>query len=360
MDLLIETDKLSNFINKLYFWRNIYMDKKPYLNLVITVLILLLLSFAITMINQAVQLINTATMLHPYFGRGLLIFFVILGSAAVIILAVILSKFEKPLQIPIDETSEEYKQYIYKLKDRLMKNKYLKKSQYIWDNNKSEIEAVNDALLKIDDESQKIIKSSAAGIFTTTAVSQNGALDGIFVFVASLKLVWSISSLYNQRPAIRDLIKLYTNVFGTVLATRQIDDLDIVAEQFSQILPTLMTGSVGKMVPVVSFVTSFVMDSILEGTLNTLLVLRIGLLTQYYSRSTTKIEPKKLGRTATVQAGKMLGEIISKDLMTIVKVWSKASIKAIAGIPKSTTEALWGLINSKIKGSYEEAAITDN
>ncbi len=336
------------------------MDKRPYLNLVITVLVLLLISFAITMINQSVQLINTASMLHPYFGGVVLIFFAILGLAAIVTIIMILTKLERPLEIPSDESSDEYSQYIIRLKSRLIKNNYLKKSNYVWDNEKTDIESVNNALSKIDEESQRLIKSSAAGIFTTTAVSQNGSLDGIFVFVTSIKLVWSISTLYSQRPSIRNLLKLYINVFGTVLAAKQIDDLDILAEELGQVLSNVMTGSLGKMVPVANFITSFVVDSILEGTINTLLVLRIGLLTQYYCRSITKTEPRRLMKTATVQAGKMLGEIISKDLISIIKVWTKASSKAIVGLPKNTAETIWGLISSKIKNPFDEAAMTDN
>lgn len=335
------------------------MDKKPYLNLLVTVLILLLISFAITMVNQSVQLINAASLLHPYFGKVLAVFFVILGLAALLSVTLMLAKLEKPLEIPSDENSEEYRQYILKLKNRLIKNSYLKKSNYVWDKEKTDIDAVNSALSKIDEESQRLIKASAGGIFTTTAVSQNGSLDGIFVFVTSIKLVWTISNLYSQRPSIKNLIKLYINVFGTVLAAKQIDDLDILSEELGQVLSSIMTGSLGKMVPVASFVTSFVVDSILEGTINTLLVLRIGLLTQYYCRSITKTEPKRLMKTATVQAGKMLGEIISKDLISIIKVWTKASSKAIVDLPKNTVETLWGLISSKIKNPFDEAAITD-
>ena len=336
------------------------MDKRPYFNLVITVLVLLLIAFATTMINQVAQLVNMASMLHPYFGKVVLVFFIIVGLAAVVTTVMILFKLERPLVIPSEDNAEAYKQYILKLKNRLMKNKYLKKSQYVWDSKKTDIESVNEALKKIDEESQLIIKSSAAGIFTTTAVSQNGSLDGIFVFAASIKLVWSISSLYNQRPTFSDVLKLYTNVFGTVLAARQIDDLDIVAEQLGQILPAVMTGALGSAVPGVSFITSFVADSILEGTINTLLILRIGLLTQYYCRSITNVEPKKLGKTATLQACKMLGEIISKDLKSIIGVWSKGAFKAIKRAPQGTKEYLKEMLNCKIKTTNEEAAITKN
>ncbi len=333
------------------------MDKRPYLNFFVTVLVLLLISFVVIMINQAAQLVGIAANLHPYLGTGLLIFFVIFGLAAAVYIVLLLSRFEKPLEIPSEENPEEYKQYILKLKNRLKKNKFLNKSQYVWDDSKPDIESVNDALIKIDQEAQKIIKGSAAGVFTTTAVSQNGSLDGIFVFVVSMKLIWKISTLYNQRPAMRDLLKLYTNVFATVLAARQIDDLDIVAEQLGQILPAVMTGALGSVVPGVSFITSFVVDSILEGTINTLLVLRIGLLTQLYSRSITRTEPKRLSKTATVQACKMLGEIISKDLISIIGVWSKSAFKAVTKVPRSTKDTLMDFF--KIKSSDEEAAITD-
>ncbi len=333
------------------------MEKRPYLNFIVTVLILLLVSFIIIMISQAAQLVGIAANLHPYLGKAVLIFFVILGLASAVYVILLLSKFEKPLEIPDEENSEEYKQYILKLKNRLKKNKFLNKSNYVWDDSKPDIESVNEALIRIDQEAQKIIKGSAGGVFTTTAVSQNGSLDGLFVFVVSMKLIWKISTLYNQRPALRDLLKLYMNVFATVLAARQIDDLDIVAEQLGQILPAAMTGAFGSVVPGVSFITSFVADSILEGTINTLLVLRIGLLTQLFSRSITRPEPKRLSKTATVQACKMLGEIISKDLISIIGVWSKSAFKAVTRVPRSTKDTLMDFF--KIKSSDEEAAITD-
>ena len=60
------------------------MDKRPYLNFFVTVLVLLLISFVVIMINQAAQLVGIAANLHPYLGTGLLIFFVIFGLAAAV------------------------------------------------------------------------------------------------------------------------------------------------------------------------------------------------------------------------------------------------------------------------------------
>ena len=123
-------------------------NNKPYKNLIITVIILFSVSFVTIMINQVVQLVNLATMLNPYFGKGLLMIFVILGLAAVISIILILSRFERPLIIPDNSNTIEYGQYLAKLKIRLMKNKYLKKEGFVWDNNKSDLDSISGALAK--------------------------------------------------------------------------------------------------------------------------------------------------------------------------------------------------------------------
>jgi len=169
----------------------------------------------------------------------------------------------------------------------------------------------------LDAESQAIIRRQATTVFVTTAVSQNGSLDSLFVFVNAFKLVWQVTMLYHQRPSIRDLVKLYTNIFATVLLSRQIDDLDLIAEQLEPAMTTLFGGSVSTLVPGTSYVVSFVADSIFEGSLNALLMLRIGFIAQQYCRSTTRTEPRTISRTASVQALKLLGTIVSENSLRI-------------------------------------------
>jgi hypothetical protein len=53
----------------------------------------------------------------------------------------------------------------------------------------------------------------------------------------------------------------------------------------------------------------------------------------------------------------MLGEIISKDLISIIGIWSKSAFKAVTKVPRSTKDTLMDFF--KIKSSDEEAAITD-
>jgi len=296
----------------------------PYKSLITTVAAVLLISFAIIMLNQVLQLIGLAMNVNPVFGNVLALFFSILALGLIIMTIIIIARLEKPLVIPDEGNENEYALFLSKLKKRLTKNKYLKSMGFVWDTGRSEKESIVEALDLLDVESKRLIKSNASAVFITTAVSQNGPLDSIFVFVTAAKLVWKISMLYNQRPAVSDITKLYTNVFATVLLTRQIDDLDLVTEQLEPIISTLFGGTVGSVVPGISYAVSFVVDSIFEGSINTLLTLRVGIITQKYCRSLTNAEPKTMRKAASIQACEMLGSIVNENSKRIADALFKA------------------------------------
>ena len=300
-------------------------DKKPYLNLILTVALILLVSFLITLVNQVSQLVYLASQVHPVFGQGLLWLFILLALATIVWTIFLLTALEKPLTLPNENDAAGRTRYLAQLKKRLAKNRFLQSSGYEWPAYQTDETSVEGALAILDAESQTIIRRQATTVFATTAVSQNGSLDSLFVFVTAFKLVWQITMLYHQRPSVRDLVKLYANIFGTVLLTRQIDDLDLIAEQLEPTLTTLFGGSVSSLVPGASYVVSFVADSIFEGSLNALLMLRIGFIAQQYCRSTARIEQRTISRTASVQACKLLGTIVSDNAMRI----SQAILKAV-------------------------------
>lgn len=294
------------------------LDKKPYKTLVITVASIFLVSFAIIMINQASQLVQTATAVNPVLGQVLLLFFILLFIFGILSVVGIIVSLDKPLIIPDVNDEEAYTIYIGKLRKRLVKNKYLKNNNFIWNPDLEEIAQVEEALELLNQESIKMIKKESSAVFITTAVSQNGSLDSIFVFVSATRLVWQIAMLYNQRPAISDLTKLYSNVFGTVLLSRQIDDLDLLSEQLEPVISSLFGGSVGSIVPGVSFAATFIVDSLMEGSINALLMLRVGLITQRYLGSITKVDNRTIGKSATIQACSLLGSLISDNSKKIV------------------------------------------
>jgi len=325
------------------------LDKSPYVSLLTTVAAILLLSFAVIMVNQVLQLISLAMAVSPFLGKALALFFIMLALGAIVMTGMLLAKLEKPLVIPDESDEAAYAAYLVKLKKRLKKNKFLKLHGFIWDETKPDKEAIDEALKLLDAESKRIVKSNASAVFITTAVSQNGPLDGVFVFVTSIKLVWKISMLYNQRPAVSDLTKLYANVFATVLLTRSIDDLDLITEQLQPIISTLFGGTVGSIVPGVSYAVSFVVDSIFEGSINTLLTLRIGIITQKYCRSMTKAEPKTFRKAATVEACDLMGSIVSENSKRIADALFKAVKNVTADSFNSSMEKFTDMVDRLIK-----------
>ena len=299
-------------------------EKSPYKSLITTVATVLLISFGIIMLNQVLQLINLAMNVNPFFGNVMAFFFAVLALGLIIMTAMIIARLEKPLAIPDEGNVDEYALFLSKLKKRLMKNKHLKSMGFVWDTGRPDKESITEALDLLDVECKCLIKGNSSAVFITTAVSQNGPLDSVFVFVTAAKLVWKISVLYNQRPAVSDITKLYANVFATVLLTRQIDDLDLVTEQLEPIISTLFGGTVGSVVPGISYAVSFVVDSIFEGSINTLLTLRVGIITQKYCRSLTKTEPRTMRKAASIQACEMLGSIVSENSRRIADALFKA------------------------------------
>ncbi|TJX15332.1 DUF697 domain-containing protein [Tissierella creatinini] len=294
------------------------LDKKPYKTLIVTVATIFLISFAIIMINQVSQLVQTATAVHPILGQILLLFFILLFIIGIMSIVGIMITLDKPLVIPDVDDGDSYSAFIEKLKKRLIKNKFLKSSNFIWNPEKEDINQVEEALDLLNKESLKIIKRESSAVFITTAVSQNGSLDSIFVFISAARLIWQIAMLYNQRPAISDLTKLYSNVLGTVLLSRQIDDLDLLSEQLEPVISSIFGGSVGSIVPGVSFAATFIVDSLIEGSINALLMLRVGIITQRYLSSMTKVDNRTIGKSATIEACSLLGTLITDNSKRIV------------------------------------------
>ena len=303
-------------------------DRKPYKSLLLVVASTLLIAFVILMVNQAAQLVRLGLDIHPTLGRSLLVFFILLSFGIVLMTAILLTRLEKPLVVPDSQDQPGYDLFLRQLGKRLRQNRYLKQNTFLWDEEADRLGQIEAALTVLDQESQRLIRQTAAAVFVTTAVSQNGTLDGLFVLMSALRLVWQLALLYHQRPAIRDLIKLYTNIFGTVLLTRQIDDLDLIADQLEPVMATLFGGTLSALVPGATFAVTFVANSVLEGSLNAMLMLRVGLITQAYCRSLVRKKPRAISQAASVEACRLLGVIVKDNAARVSKSLLRAIKKA--------------------------------
>jgi len=292
--------------------------------------------FIIFLINQTVQIINLAHSIHPIFGEIVTYFLIAIYALLIMVSVYQLLHLPKPLKMPDPDgrNSKDYREFLFKIRERLLKNKNLSSHLLDMDINPKEpgidLAALEDKIKqaenRLDKQANQEIKTTAQTIFVSTAISQSGSLDSFVVLLGQVKMIWRIANIYNQRPALREMIKLYANVAVTSFAARAIEELD-----FAEIIEpvTRSFGSVGflNLVPVISIIS----NSIFSGATNALLTLRTGIITRKYcslfcyfeTRKTYRDEKelKKYIKTSAIrEAGKQLGSVIVTPSQTVLKM----------------------------------------
>lgn len=287
------------------------------------------LLFFVIALNQSLQLLDRVGQIHPalawilggLLAVGCLIFFV-WPVASVLLLPV-------QAALPKDRESPEFAAY---LKDRhaaLKRNRFLKHRAVDLPGQDLELEIAN-AYQHLDEASDRMIKNEATKVFLTTSVSQNGSLDALFMLGSLLRLVYRIVTLYEARPSLKRLFTIYTNVLGTVLVARSVEDMDLIEDQIEPLISSLLGGSVMTLVPGAVPITNLVVSSITEGAINALLALRCGCITQRYLASLTEPNRKALRRSASLEATAKLGSLLKEHSLSVVKSFGSAAKQAAA------------------------------
>ena len=159
-----------------------------------------------------------------------------------------------------------------------------------------------------------VVTSTASAVFLSTAVLQSGRLDVLVVFAAQTRLIWQVAHVYYQRPSLRDFVQLYANVASTAFIAAGIEDIDV------DVLVGTIFGSTVAAIPGMHLLAS----SVLSGSANAFLTLRIGMITKEYCRCTVRVEKTGLRRAATLKAAKLLGSIVREGTVKL----SKATVNA--------------------------------
>ncbi len=135
------------------------------------------------------------------------------------------------------------------------------------------------AVAYLDAEARKIVARHAAAVFTATAISQSGRLDAAIVFSAQIRLVKEIAELYYQRPRPRELWAVYVNVGAAAFVAGEIQDSELLA-----VLGAPVTAGLTGLLPVSGTdpLVSLLVTSLLDGSANAFLTLRVGALARRY------------------------------------------------------------------------------
>jgi hypothetical protein len=136
-------------------------------------------------------------------------------------------------------------------------------------------------------------------------------------------MVWRIAKVYYQRPMLRELVQLYANVVGTAFLASEFEDIDI-SEQVEPILSSTL-GAMAVTIPGFQLAASILINSVLTGTANAFLTLRVGILARRYCGSLVCPDKRALRRTASAEAAKLLGAIVSRGTIRLSRALWKAS-----------------------------------
>ena len=293
-------------------------------------------AFVVFLVNQTAQLVALADRAHPLAGDVLFWTLLVLYAFCLIVPAFLILRLPPPLVPPADEKSADFQLHLERLTKRLRRNPALRGRTI------TERAHVEEALGVLDRRADELTRAAGAQVFITTAISQNGSLDGVIVLAAQSKLVYEIARVYNQRPTLRDMVYLYGNVASTAFVAGELEDIDL-SEQIQPILSSV-AGSAAGAIPGFQAASTLFVSSVMTGAANALLTMRVGIITKQYSRALAVPQKRIVRRTALVQATGMLGVVVMDGAK---RVWD--AILTAAG--RRVTSAVTGAAASVRRGA---------
>lgn len=282
--------------------------------LIVPLLVLFLLGFILFLIAQIANIVYLADRVDPLFGDFVLYGLVILVVVLLLIPLYTYLSLPKAILPPQGNEPAAIEAYQRSLISRYSRNRTIKREGIVVNN----MEDVQKGVKILDSQSDKIIRYNTVRTFAGTAISQNGAFDGLIVFYFALNTIWRVSRIYFQRSSLRQLLNLYTNVGLIVIGAKLLEDqLDqYLEENIDEFVHELAaqgaetTTSMGARATKIIPGLGNVVESIVQGTFNGLMILRIGLITQKYCGATNAINRKTIRRESFLEARKRILKIL--------------------------------------------------
>lgn len=302
--------------------------KKSFRGILVLIALFLTVAFGVILANQTLQLALFAERFHPAAGDAVFWALVFTYAALLLVPLYLLLRLPRSLIPPDEDSGPAFEAHLAELRKRLGRNP---RTRALPVPGRKEIE---EALGVLDTDADALIRGAGSRAFLSTAISQNGALDSLLVLAIQSRLIWDVAHVYSQRPSLRDMLYLYSNVLTTAFIAGELDDAEL-AEITQPIFSTVL-GSAASAVPGLQVASSIFTNSVLSGTANAFLTLRVGIIAQEYSRALVRPKKGLLRRSAVARAAGMLGGIATDGA---AKVWT-----ALAGASRRTvTGAVTGV-----------------
>ncbi len=316
--------------------------RRTLIKFVVVAAALAAVSFGVIVVNQTAQLVELAARLHPLAGQAVFWSLLAFYAACILVPLGMWLRLPRSLVPPKSADGPEFEKYLAGLRTRLHANPRLDVARL---DTREEIEA---ALRTLDADADELTKQAASRVFLATAVSQNGSLDALFVLGLQSRLVWDIARVYRQRPSLRDMGWLYANVVTTAFVAGEIEEMDL-SQQLQPVVQNALGAAAGA-IPGLQVASSVVASSIISGTANAFLTLRVGVVARRYCGAMTRPENRSLRRAAFTEAAGMLGAIATSGAKKVVGAVAKASARTVAKTASS--------IGNKVKNSADSVVKT--
>lgn len=284
----------------------------------------LLVFFFVVALNQVLNLYRNLSLISLGLAGVVtaIVSFIFLGM--VLFPLYVFFRFPRMEELPDAITDPDYRAYVEKQLLKLQHNRYLLSVNFDFSGADPE-QVLNRAYGVLESRGKEMMKADASAVFLTTAVSQNGVLDGLTVLAALMKLVYNLTTLYENRPDLRRIIYLYGQIAGVVLLVRSIEDMDLIEDQVEPLMASLLGGTVISVIPGAVGITTLIVNSVVEGAVNALLTLRVGAIAQRYLSVTVKFDKKLIRRSASLEATRLLSSILSDNAILVVKSFANAT-----------------------------------
>src|SRR6476660_7165277 len=321
-------------------------DQNSGLRRIILVLLALgVVSMVSLIVAGATSLISLADRIHPV--AGTFVFWGLCLAAGFLALYCLIAYAQlPPALVPPKETSgPKHEAYLQTLRSRLANNPRTRELPLGTD---AEVEV---AIGHLSKEADVVVRKTASTVFLSTALMQNGRLDGLIVLFTQIQMVGRIARIYLQRPSPRELVRLYANVAGTAFISSGLESLDLgemVAPLATSVVPALKGG-----IPLLSGISALLVKCISNGAANAFLTLRVGEVARRYCALTSRCSRDAIRKSATAEAVHHLGRIVRENGALVVrKIWESTGRALIdSGVSKAediavATRDLFGRISN--------------
>jgi hypothetical protein len=290
------------------------------------------------------SLISLAERIHPI--AGTIAFWGVCATAGFFALYCVIAYARLPAALvpPEEHSGPEHDAYLQALRVRLAANP---RTRHMPLATKEEIE---NAVQHLSAEADSVVRRTASTVFLSTALMQNGRLDGLIVLFIQIQMVGRIARIYVQRPSPRELARLYANVAGTAFVASGLESLDLgemVAPLAVSVVPALKGG-----IPGLSGISALLVKCVSNGAANAFLTLRVGEVARRYCELTSRCPPELIRKSATAAAVQHLGRIVRENGALVVrKIWASTGRALIdSGVSKAediagATRDLFGRIS---------------